>query len=117
MADIQQEMLDYAKKRLDKRKLTNVDYYLCDGNTFDFEDNCFDRIYMITVIGEVEKKEEYFREFHRILKKGGILSISEQAGDPDKLTIKATRELAEKQSFSFYKLYGKEKNYTLNFKK
>ena len=115
LADIQPKMLDYAKKRINKKGLTNVEYYLCDGETFYFDDNTFDIIYMVTVIGEVEKKDEYFAEFHRILKPAGILSMSEQAGDPDKMSINEIKFLAEKHHLTFHKLYGKEENYTINF--
>jgi ubiquinone/menaquinone biosynthesis C-methylase UbiE len=117
LADIQQEMLDYAKRRIDKKGLLNVDYYLCDGKLFRFDNNTLDRIYMVTVLGEVENKELYMQEFHRMLKKGGILSISEQMGDPDKMSIVEVKELAKNNNFTFYNLYGKERNYTINFKK
>ena len=117
LADIQQKMLDYAKKRIDKKGLKNVEYYLCDGKTLQFPDNSFDRIFMVTVIGEVENKEEYMKEFYRILKNDGILSISELAGDPDKMTIEDIKVLAENSGFKFYKIYGNKKNFTINFKK
>jgi len=117
LADIQQRMLDYAKKRIDKKGLTNVDYYLCDGTTFQFSNQTFDRIFMVTVIGEVEHKEDYMQELHRILKPKGILSISEMAGDPDKMSINEARNLAERHGFSYYNLFGTERNYTINFKK
>ena len=71
LADIQREMLDLAQRRLDKRGIKNVDYYLCDGNSFQFEDNSFDRIFMVTVIGEVEKKMNTFRNFIEFSKKKG----------------------------------------------
>ncbi len=117
LADIQQEMLDYAKKRIEKKRLTNVEYFLCDGHTFQFPDNTFDRIFMVTVIGEIKNKEIYMNEFYRILKAGGILSISELAGDPDKMTIHEVQELAVNSGFEFYKMYGNERNYTINFMK
>lgn len=117
LADIQQEMLDYAKKRIEKKGLSNVEYYLCSGDSFGFEKNSFDRIYLITVIGEVEKKEVYFKDFHRMLKPGGLLSISELAGDPDKMTPDELRNLAEPVGFKFLKLFGTDRNYTVNFAK
>lgn len=117
LADIQQEMLDYAKKRVAKRKLTNVDYYLCNGKNFDLADESFDRIFMVTVLGEVENQDEYMQEFYRMLKPGGILSVSEQAGDPDKMTAEQVRGLAQKHNFSFYRIYGSRRNFTVNFKK
>ena len=117
LADIQQEMLDYAKKRLDKRKLTNTEYYLCNGNTFSFNDNSFDIIYMVTVIGEVENKDKYIKEFYRILKPNGILSISELAGDPDKMTINELKSMIEIHNFKVHNIYGNKRNFTINFKK
>ncbi|MBN1634376.1 MAG: methyltransferase domain-containing protein [Ignavibacteria bacterium] len=117
LADIQQEMLDYARKRINKKGLTNLEYYLCDGYTFNFPDNTFDRIFMVTVIGEVENKNEYLEEFFRIMKKGGILSISEQAGDPDKMSINEIREPVENIGFEFHRRYGNKRNFTINFKK
>jgi ubiquinone/menaquinone biosynthesis C-methylase UbiE len=117
LADIQQEMLDYAKGRFEKRNLKNVEYYLCDGKTFDFKDNSFDIIYMVTVIGEVENKDEYIQEFYRMLKPNGVLSITELAGDPDKMTVDELKSMIEKHNFIFYNKYGNKRNFTLNFKK
>lgn len=115
LADIQQEMLDYAKKRIDKKGIENVEYKLCNGSILDFEDESFDRIFMITVIGEVENKLEYVKEIHRILKKDGILSISELAGDPDKMTTEELKELFGAAGFKMDRLFGSSKNYTANF--
>ena len=117
LLDIQQEMLDKSKKRLDKRKITNVDYKLSDGNSFDLESNYFDRVFMVTVIGEVEQKESYIKEIYRILKKGGILSISELAGDPDKMSVEEVEELVMICDFKLKNQYGSNKNYTINFEK
>ena len=117
LADIQKEMLSKARKRLVRKKIFNTEYYLCDGYSFNFTDNSFDRIFLVTVIGEVENKKLYFQEFYRILKPEGILSISELAGDPDKMKPEEIRSLAEGVGFSFYKFYGNKKNYTINFLK
>lgn len=117
LADIQQEMLDIAKKRLAKRKVENANYYLCNGTKFEIEDNKFDVIYMVTVLGEIENQKEYIGEFYRMLKPNGVLSISEQGGDPDKMSVEEIKELLEKFNFEFYKLYGTKNNFTINFKK
>ncbi|WP_035571454.1 class I SAM-dependent methyltransferase, partial [Halonatronum saccharophilum] len=68
LADIQQEMLDIAQKRLTKKKVFNVEYHLCNGIDFPFEDDSFDVVYMVTVLGEVENKEGYIKEFYRLLR-------------------------------------------------
>jgi ubiquinone/menaquinone biosynthesis C-methylase UbiE len=117
LTDIQEEMLNYAKKRLDKKGIRNVEYKLCDGQKLDFSDESFDRVFMVTVIGEVEHKEAYIKEIYRILKKGGMLSISELAGDPDKMSIGEIEELVGICNFRLKNQFGNSKNYTVNFEK
>lgn len=117
LLDIQQEMLDIAKKRLQKRKIENVEYILCDSVKFDFGDESFDRVFMVTVIGEIKNKENYLSEIHRILKNDGVLSISELAGDPDKLSISELKSLLLANGFKESGFFGSKFNYTMNFKK
>jgi ubiquinone/menaquinone biosynthesis C-methylase UbiE len=117
LADIQREMLYYAKRRIEKRGLANVEYHLCDGKSFPFDDDVFDRIFLVTVLGEVENQAAYLSEFRRMLKTGGILSISELAGDPDKIPAETLRKLVESAEFSFCGLYGSKWNYTMNVRK
>jgi ubiquinone/menaquinone biosynthesis C-methylase UbiE len=117
IADIQREMLDYAKRRIEKRGLSNVEYHLCNGESFPFDDDTFDSIFLVTVLGEVENRSAYLGEFRRILKPGGILSVSELAGDPDKIPAEALRKLTASAGFRFYRLYGNKWNYTMNVKK
>lgn len=117
LTDIQKEMLDFAEKRLAKKKISNVEYHLCNGVDFPFESNKFDVIYMVTVLGEVENKEQYIKEFFRLLRPNGILSISEQAGDADKMSIDEIKDLLSGSGFELAKLYGTENNFTINFRK
>lgn len=117
LADIQQEMLDYAKKRLDARNINNVEYKLCNGKTLDFDNESFDRVFMVTVIGEVENKRDYIKEIHRILNGNGVLSISELAGDPDKLSIEELKDIVCSEGFKIKNFFGTRRNYTINFEK
>lgn len=117
LADIQQEMLDHAKRRLDKKGIKNVRYNLCDGNTLPYSDSFFDVIYMVTVLGEVQNKQTYVLEFKRLMKTGGTLSISEQAGDPDKLSQEEIIKLMDGSGFDLVNIFGTARNFTLNFKK
>jgi ubiquinone/menaquinone biosynthesis C-methylase UbiE len=77
----------------------------------------FDVIFMVTVLGEIENKQQYIKEFNRVLRNNGILSISEQAGDPDKMDIAEIEELLHDSGFKFDKIFGTRKNFTINFKK
>ncbi|MCG6938538.1 MAG: methyltransferase domain-containing protein [Gammaproteobacteria bacterium] len=117
LLDIQQEMLDFSRKRLEKRGIKNVDYKLTDGNSLELESSFFDRVFMVTVIGEVENKDNYLKEIYRILKQDGILSISELAGDPDKLGLDDLKSLVTAYDFEVKEVFGNRLNFTVNFKK
>ena len=115
LADIRPEMLAYAQKRLAKRGIGNAQYYLCHGTQFDFPSRSFDRIVLIAVLGEIADQAAYLQEFHRLLRPDGIVSISETAGDPDKLSCAELTALMQSHQFVLCQSYGTEKNYTLNF--
>lgn len=117
LLDIQQEMLDMAKKRLDRRGIKNVEYKLTDGLKFDLASDCFDRIFMVTVMGEVQNRGPYLEEIMRTLKADGVLSISELGGDPDKMSIEELKELVCKYGFDVSHVFGNKHNFTINFKK
>jgi ubiquinone/menaquinone biosynthesis C-methylase UbiE len=115
--DIQESMLNIAKKRLSKKSINNVEYILSNGNKFPFPDNYFDIIFMVTVLGEVQNKDNYIKEFYRVLKKDGIIAISEQKGDPDLISVDELKNIFNKSNFSFTERYGNILFYTLIFKK
>lgn len=117
LADIQQEMLDYAARRMRARGIANAEYYLCDGEVFNFPDASFDAIFLVTVLGEVDHKDAYLKEFFRLLKPRGLLSISELVGDPDKMEPREIETIASPHGFEVEKLYGSRWNYTLNLRK
>ena len=103
LADIQPEML------------ANVAYHLCDGHHFPFADSSFDRIVLVCVLGEIAEHSAYLREFARLLKDDGLLSISETAGDPDKLDQQELIALLATHGFTPVRQYGNRRNYTVNF--
>jgi ubiquinone/menaquinone biosynthesis C-methylase UbiE len=117
LADIQQEMLDYARKRLTRKEISNVEYHLCNGTNLPFNDSMFDVIFLVTVLGEIDNKQQYISEFSRIIRKNGILSVSEQAGDPDKMEPAEIESLLEGSGFKFDRIFGNKRNFTINFRK
>lgn len=117
LADIQQEMLDLAKKRLTRKMIGNVEYHLCNGIDFPFKGRGFDVIFMVTVLGEIDNKGQYLSECFRLLRPGGLLSISEQAGDADRMSTSEIKKVAYGAGFEFEIIYGTEKNYTMNFRR
>jgi len=75
--DLSPVMLNKAKKRLKKR---SGNFELREGDVFDsgFEDNSFDIVinnFMVDLM-PMESFDRIAREFHRLLKPGGVLAIS-----------------------------------------
>lgn len=115
LSDIQPEMLEMARRRLDRRGLRNTVYHAGDGRTFPFPDGLFDLVFLVAVLGEVEHQDDYLAEFFRMLKPGGILSVTEMEGDPDHMTLDEVRPLAERHGFRLKETFGDPKTYTANF--
>lgn len=117
LADIQPEMLAKAQRRLEKSGIANTAFHLCVGSYFPFADGSFDRIVLVTVLGEVADQVAYLAEFHRLLAPCGLLSVSESVGDADKLSRAELTELLARHGFAPVQQFGNERNYTLNFGK
>jgi len=115
--DIQQEMLEKAHHKIESAGLHNIGFTQGDAVALPFDENEFDVVFLVAVLGEVSDKERCLGAIYRILKPSGLLSITEQPGDPDFLSLPVVRSLAEKQGFEFVESYGKKKNYTANFRK
>ena len=115
--DIQQEMLDHARRRLVKRGYTNVEYHRAGGARFPFADNTFDRIFLVTVMGEVANRDVYVQEIARTLKTGGVVSVTEMKGDPDKLEEGELNALFTAAGLEKYRQYRTFAGLTVNYKK
>jgi ubiquinone/menaquinone biosynthesis C-methylase UbiE len=116
LVDIQQEMLDMAKQRLDSLSITNIIYVQADATALPFENDTFDVVYLAAVIGEVPDKETCIREMHRVLRVGGLLSVTEQCRDPHFIPVSEMKSLAG-DMFDFERTFGSSRNYTSNFRK
>lgn len=83
LLDIQPEMLDKSARRLRAAGIRNFSTQQADGQALPFEDDLFDAIVMVTVFGEIEGRGSFLSEASRVLKPGGVLSITEHHPDPD----------------------------------
>ena len=56
---------------------SQFDLYQMDASNLSFEDNSFDAIYICWVLEHVSNPQKIVDECYRVLKKGGVISISE----------------------------------------
>jgi SAM-dependent methyltransferase len=92
--ELQSKMIEMLLQRLEAERISNVEIMQGDGQHLPLPDECFDMVFLVTVIGEVPDLPAFFRECARVLKPDGILSVTEQLCDPDFRLPKTSRELA-----------------------
>ncbi len=117
LLDIQPQMLKKAQQKLEAIGLTNAGYTLADAGTLPFKEHSFDVVFLITVLGEIANQKAFLSEARRVLKAGGILSISEHLPDPDFSPFTEVKLLVEREGFEISEHYGARWNYTANFRK
>lgn len=74
MTDISADLLDKARVRHANRK--NVGYDIQDATALKYPDNSFDRLISVYNLEHLPQPHRVLREWRRILKPGGVLSIS-----------------------------------------
>jgi ubiquinone/menaquinone biosynthesis C-methylase UbiE len=117
LLDLQPEMLKKAQQKLEAKGLSNVGYTLADASKLPLKADSFDVIYLVAVLGEIADQRAFLREARRVLKPGGILSISEHLPDPDFSPSAKVKSLVEKEGFEFMERHGARWSYTANFRK
>ena len=117
LLDLQRQMLQKARRKCAAAKLHNVSFLSGDGALLPFRDHSFDVVFLVAVLGEIPFPGRCLQEIYRVLQPSGILSITEQPGDPDFLSFPDLCNLAGEEHFEFVEKYGSGKNYTANFRK
>ncbi len=117
LVDIQPKMLEMARKRVDKAELTNVNFVQGDAAALPLPNECLDVVFMVAVLGEIPDKARCLQEIHRVLQEQGLLSITEQPGDPDFIPMSDLLKLTENAGFRLARSFGRSRNYTINLRK
>lgn len=92
--EIQPQMIELLRERLRVAGIRNVDVAQGDGCQMPLENDGFDMIFVVDVVGEIPDKPAFFSECTRVLKPGGILAVTEQISDPDFQLPRTIRTLA-----------------------
>lgn len=118
LLDLQPEMLQMTRRKLARSGLIRrTGIVQGDAVHLPFDGDSFDVVFLVAVLGEVPDPAAGLREVARVLRPGGLLSITEQPGDPDFTPLPTVRSLAERHGLAFAESYGRGRNYTANFRK
>jgi ubiquinone/menaquinone biosynthesis C-methylase UbiE len=118
--DIQEGMLERVRRRASQRNLANVKTMHgaleADAPALRTERAAFDRIFLVTVLGEIPDAAGALRSLLSALKADGILSITEMILDPDYQTRAQVRRLAEQAGFVVERSFGSALAFTMNLR-
>jgi len=115
--DIQAEMIAQVDQRVQQAGLTNVETHVASAHQLPIVDQGVDRAFLITVLPEIPDRRRALAELHRVLRPGGVLSITEEFYDPDYLFLAETIRLVEAAGFRLEERFGKLWVYTANFRR
>jgi ubiquinone/menaquinone biosynthesis C-methylase UbiE len=93
--DIQQDMLDHTMRRAGERGLENVKPTQGDAAALPYDQDSFDAVVLVTVLGEIREGDTALREIQRVLRPGGRLVVGELMGDPHYVSYGSLRSRAE----------------------
>ena len=113
--DIEERVVEHIRKRIMRRRVTNIEVRQGDAQALAFDSDTFDAIYAITVFGEIPDRGRALREFKRVVVPGGTLAISEFLPDPDSQPAARVRAECENAGFRFQGKTGNWLYFTLIF--
>lgn len=115
--DIQPGMIDRLRERARERNLTNLTAILGDVTQPSELESEFDVVFLVTTLGEIPDRDAALTQCFRVLKAGGILSISEMLPDPHYQSQATVKKLAETAGFRLQSIEGSKWLFTANFVK
>lgn len=115
--DIQPGMLARARARTVAAGHTNVDFVAAALGDSKLPANHFDRVVLVTVLGEIPNRAAALAELFGVLKPGGILAIVEVIFDPHFQSRKTVTELAVSTGFRERAFFGRSLAYVIHFEK
>ncbi|UCH51286.1 MAG: methyltransferase domain-containing protein, partial [Chloroflexota bacterium] len=109
--------LERKLSKPENRDISNIK--LIEGNAYElpFENGSLDMVNMVTVLQEVPDRNKALQEAKRVLKRGGILAVTELFPDPDYPWKSTTIKLGSGAGFVVDEISGNFFNYTVRFKK
>jgi ubiquinone/menaquinone biosynthesis C-methylase UbiE len=104
--DVQQDMLDHTMHRAGGRGLGNINPTQADARQLPYDDDSFDAVVLVTVLGEIPDQDTALREIARVLRPGGRMIVGELFGDPHMVTTGALRQRGEAAGLRFDRRVG-----------
>jgi ubiquinone/menaquinone biosynthesis C-methylase UbiE len=115
--DISPRLIADLERKLQARGVTNVTAKVASAYELPFPDGMFDRVFMMSVLGEIPDEVRALREVRRVLRDSGQLAIGELLVDPDYPRQKTVIRRCATAGFKLVARHGGLIHYVLNFEK
>jgi ubiquinone/menaquinone biosynthesis C-methylase UbiE len=115
--DIQVDMIRRTQEKATAAHLTNIEFLHAGIGEKKLEHDKFDRVLLVTVLGEIPNREAALKEIFDVLKPGGILSVTEIIFDPHFQSRSTVLRLAKAVGFREKKIFGNRIAFTINLEK
>ena len=115
--DIQPAMLERARRRAAAARVENIRFVHAGLGEGKLESDRYDRALLVTVLGEIPRREAALRELFAALKPGGVLSVTELIYDPHFQSRRTVLRLAAAVGFRELAFFGNGLAFTLNLEK
>lgn len=115
--DIQADMIRRTQEKAKTAHLTNIIFLHAGIGEKKLEYNKFDRVLLVTVLGEIPNREAALKEIFDTLKPGGILSVTEIIFDPHFQSRSTILQLAKAIGFREEKVFGNRIAFTIHLGK
>lgn len=113
--DISKRVIERLNKRIKKKGIENIKTHNYDALKLEFPDQSIDRILSITCLPEFPDPVSALREWKRVLKPDGIISLSEIFMDPDYPLRRTEKSWASKAGLELQGQFGNWFIYQMNF--
>ncbi len=115
--DLQSRMLDVLRRRIAELGIRNMETILAGAGEGKMPQSAFDRVFLVTVLGEIVNQRSALGEIFEALKPGGVLSVTEVLPDPHYQSRKRVSRLALEAGFEVTEIAGRWYAFTMNLRK
>jgi len=115
--DLQAGMLARTQEKADAAELSNIRFVQAGLGEGKLEKAYYDRVMLVTVLGEIPEQEAALQEIYQALKLGGILSVTEVIFDPHFQSRESVQRVAGRVGLLEADFFGKRLAYTMHFEK
>ena len=115
--DIQETVVTSLCAKIEQQGFRNISAEQASAYDLPYPDHHFDRVYMVTVLGEIPDKQRALVEFKRVLKDDGYLAVGDIILVPDYPMKGSVTALCREAVFDLAETYGIILHYLLLFSK